>query len=216
MTKRAGALFFLVVLAACSAPAPRTFGARNLLVVTIDTLRADHVGIYGYRQARTSALDDLARQGVRFERAYAAAPITLPSHATLLTGRYPPGHGSRHNLIAIDPKVPTLAAILRDQGFAAAAFVAAFPLDHRFGLSRGFDVYGDRMPRDLTGRPINERPGREVVDEAMAWLKRTTAASAPRRFFLWVHLFEPHAPYGDPRRTPGRSATDRYDDEIAI
>jgi arylsulfatase A-like enzyme/Flp pilus assembly protein TadD len=216
MTKRAGALFFLVVLAACSAPAPRPSAARNLLLVTIDTLRADHVGAYGYGRARTPTIDELARQGVRFDRAYAAAPITLPSHATILTGRYPPGHGSRHNLIAIDAKVPTLAAILRGQGFATAAFVAAFPLDHRFGLSRGFDVYGDRLPRDLTGRPLNERPGREVVDEAIAWLKRTTAAAAPQRLFLWVHLFEPHAPYGNPRATPGRSAIDRYDDEIAI
>jgi arylsulfatase A-like enzyme/Flp pilus assembly protein TadD len=153
---------------------------------------------------------------VRFDRAYAAAPITLPSHATILTGRYPPGHGSRHNLIAVDSKVPTLPAILRNRGFATAAFIAAFPLDHRFGLSRGFDVYGDRLPRDLTGRPLNERPGREVVDEAIVWLKRETATAAPRRFFLWVHLFEPHAPYGDPRKTPGRSAIDRYDDEIAI
>jgi arylsulfatase A-like enzyme len=216
MMRRAAWSLLLLTLPACSAPPPRPAGARNLLLVTIDTLRADHVGAYGYDRARTPALDELARQGVRFDRAYAAAPITLPSHATMLTGRYPPGHGSRHNLDPIDPAVPTLPAILRARGFATAAFIAAFPLDHRFGLSRGFDVYGDRMPRDLTGRLLNERPGRAVVDEAIAWLQRTTGAAGPRRFFLWVHLFEPHAPYGDPRTAPGRSAVDRYDDEIAI
>jgi arylsulfatase A-like enzyme len=189
---------------------------NDFLIGYLDVATNGYHDVTTYCRARTPIIDELARQGVRFDRAYAAAPITLPSHATILTGRYPPGHGSRHNLIAIDSKVPTLPAILRLQGFATAAFVAAFPLDHRFGLSRGFDVYGDRMPRDLTGRPLNERPGREVVDEAIAWLKRETATAAPRRFFLWVHLFEPHAPYGDPRKTPGRSAIDRYDDEIAI
>jgi arylsulfatase A-like enzyme/Flp pilus assembly protein TadD len=192
-------------------PAPRPSAARSVVLVTIDTLRADHVGAYGYAPARTPAIDGLARQGVRFDHAYAAAPITLPSHASILTGRYPPGHGSRHNLIAIDPGVPTLATILHDQGFATAAFVAAFPLDHRFGLARGFDVYSDRMPRDATGRPLNRRPGRSVIDEALAWL----AGHRGTRFFLWVHLFEPHAPYGDPRKTRGRSTVERYDDEIA-
>lgn len=203
----------LLLLAACSSPppAPTAPSARNLVLITIDTLRADHVGAYGYAAARTSTMDRLAEQGVRFDHAYAAAPITLPSHATMLTGRYPPGHGSRHNLIAIDPHVPTLATILHARGFATAAFVAAFPLDRRFGLARGFDVYSDRMPRDATGRPLNERPGRAVIDEALEWL----AGHRGSRFFLWVHLFEPHAPYGDLRKTPGRSAVERYDDEIA-
>src|SRR3954464_7127789 len=121
--------------------APR---ARNLVLITIDTLRADHVGTYGYARAQTPALDRLARDGVMFERAYAAAPITLPSHATMLSGRYPPGHGARDNAIAMQP-VPTLATELQSRSFKTAAFVAAFPLDHQFGLSRGFDVYSDRL-----------------------------------------------------------------------
>ncbi len=109
-----------------------------MLLVTIDTLRADHVGAYGATAARTPALDTLAREGARFDRAWAPAPITLPSHASLLSGRYPPGHGARHNGMAMQA-VPTLATTFKAAGFATAAFVSAFPLDKRFGLTRGFD-----------------------------------------------------------------------------
>lgn len=204
----------LAVAAGCSrdaapASAPRT---DHVLVVTIDTLRADRVGAYGYARASTPTLDALAQAGTRFDRAFAAAPITQPSHATLLTGRYPQGHGARHNGIRIHDTVPTLAEKFRSAGFATGAFVAAFPLDRRFGLSRGFDTYSDAMPRDAAGRPLNEKPGRAVVDEAIAWLGSTGG----RRVFLWVHLFEPHAPYGDPTNPAmsGLSASDRYDREI--
>src|SRR5713226_3637207 len=114
-----------------------TIAARNLLLITIDTLRADHVGVYGWTRARTAALDRLAREGIVFDRAFAAAPITLPSHATILTGRYPPGHGSRDNGLRVSPSVPTIATELHARGFRTAAFVAAFPLDHQFGLNRG-------------------------------------------------------------------------------
>jgi choline-sulfatase len=180
-----------------------------IVLVTIDTLRADRVGAYGWRAARTPAIDALAARGVRFDRAYAAAPITLTSHASLLTGLNPPKHGARHNGMRLRADVPTLAELLHARGFATGAFVAAFPLDRRFGLNRGFDVYSDALPRGPDGRPRNERPGREVVDEALAWLAKRDS-NAP--FFLWVHLFEPHAPYeGD----PARPASDRYDDEIA-
>ena len=214
--------------AACSrAPEPSQARARNLVLITIDTLRADHVGAYGYARARTPALDAIANGGARFDRAYTAAPITLPSHATLLTGRYPPGHGARDNGLKISPAVATLATALHAKGFATAAFVAAFPLDHQFGLNRGFDVYGDHLSRGADGRLANERPAADVVNDAIAWLtskaqvsglnsQRTSpepSALSPVRFFLWVHLFEPHAPYGDP--SSSRSAIDRYDDEIA-
>ncbi|PYQ95658.1 MAG: hypothetical protein DMF97_16670, partial [Acidobacteria bacterium] len=136
------------------------------MLITIDTLRADHVGAYGYRQARTPALDGLARGGVLFEQAFAAAPITLPSHATILTGRYPPGHGARDNGLRMSATVPTLATVLHSRGFKTAAFVAAFPLDHQFGLDRGFDVYSDQLGRGPDGRPANERPASAVVSEA--------------------------------------------------
>src|SRR5579871_5951484 len=189
--------------------------ARNLVIITIDTLRADHVGAYGYTRARTPTLDALAQRGVVFDHAYAAAPITLTSHATLMTGRYPPGHGARDNGLHVSATVPTLATTLQAKGFRTAAFVAAFPLDHQFGLNRGFEVYGDRLPRGPTGQLTNERPASQVVDEAIGWLnsRQSTVDSRQSRFLVWVHFFEPHAPYGDP--ASGGSAIDRYDAEIA-
>ena len=185
--------------------------ARNLVIITIDTLRADRVGAYGYAAARTPTMDGLARDGVMFTRAFATAPITLTSHASLMTGRYPAGHGARHNGMRIDLKTPTLADTLSRAGFATGGFVAAYPLDRRFGLIKGFQTYGDRMPPAQDGRAVNERPGREVVDQALAWL----AGHRGGRFFLWVHLFEPHTPYGDPANARGRTVQERYDDEAA-
>jgi tetratricopeptide (TPR) repeat protein len=184
-----------------------------VLLITIDTLRADHVGAYGDAAAHTPTLDALARDGVRFDRAYATAPITLASHASVMTGRYPQGHGARHNGLLVDRATPTLAEAFARHGFATGAFVAAFPLDRRFGLNRGFETYGDTMPRDESGRLLNERPGRLVVDEALGWLD----AHRGGRFFLWVHLFEPHAPYGNPSDAAqaARPAIERYDAEIA-
>ena len=173
---------------------------RHVVIVTVDTLRADRVGAYGWRDARTPAIDGLATRGARFDRAFAAAPITLPSHASLLSGLYPPGHGSRHNGMRVRDGVATLATVLREQGWATGAFVGAFPLDRRFGLNRGFLRYGDRMSRTDEGRLLNERSGRIVVDEALEWARSVTA---DQRMFLWVHLFEPHAPY-EPNRSVGR------------
>ncbi|HEX7138157.1 MAG TPA: sulfatase-like hydrolase/transferase [Vicinamibacterales bacterium] len=211
------ALVLTCTLTACTSRVPENRAARHLLLITIDTLRADHVGAYGYSRGQTKFIDSLAASGVHFGRAYAAAPITLPSHATLLTGRYPPGHGSRDNGMHVSDSVPTLATELKAHGFKTAAFVAAFPLDHQFGLARGFDVYGDRLPRDASGRQMNERPASQVVDEAIAWLHSALPdQSAPRdpRVFMWVHVFEPHAPYGNP--ADGGSPLDRYDNEIGI
>jgi choline-sulfatase len=212
------------------APQPPHTRARNVVLITIDTLRADRLGAYGYARAQTPVLDALAHGGATFERAFAAAPVTLPSHATLLSGRYPPGHGSRDNGMRVSADAPTLATALKARGAQTAAFVAAFPLDHQFGLNRGFDVYGDRIPRAADGRLENERPASQVVDDAIAWLRQIGAASpappAPSNppasppgppalpaFFLWVHLFEPHAPYGNP--SSGRPVADRYDEEVA-
>jgi len=222
MSPRARGLLLCVagLTAACASPAvpapdttPGTTSAapiaQHVVLITIDTLRADHVGAYGAAGARTSTLDALARDGARFERAWATAPITLPSHASLLTGRYPPAHGSRHNGIAVDAAVPTLASRFKAAGFATAAFVSAFPLDRRFGLAAGFDVYDDELPRGPDGRPLNERSGADTVTRAVSWLQ---AQSAPR-LFLWVHLFDPHAPYGRP--DSGGTAIARYDDDVS-
>ena len=183
--------------------------AQHLVLVTVDTLRADRVGAYGYVPARTPAIDRLAREGVRFTQAFTTAPITLPAHASLLTGRYPPGHGARHNGLAMSTSVPTLATILQQAGFSTAAFVSAFPLDKRFGLARGFDIYDDQLPRGPDRKPLNERAGDESVRRAVEWL----SSRATQRTFLWLHLFEPHAPYGD--AASGRSVAARYDDEVA-
>jgi choline-sulfatase len=190
----------------------------TIVLVTIDTLRADRVGAYGWAQAQTPAIDRLAARGVRFERAYATAPITLTSHASLMTGLVPPKHGARHNGMRVRADVPTLAQRLEASGWTTGAFIAAFPLDRRFGLDRGFDVYSDTLPRGPDGRPQNERSGALVVDEALAFLH---ARPAGGRLLLWVHLFEPHAPYVD-RQPParpdpaGRSVSTRYDTEVAV
>jgi hypothetical protein len=165
---------------------PSTPAVRSVLLITVDTLRADHVGAYGYAKARTPVLDGLARGGVVFDRAYAASPVTLPSHATLMTGRYPPGHGSRDNGLRVLADVPTLATVLRARGVRTAAFVAAFPLDHQFGLNRGFDVYGDQIPRGADGRLANERPASQVVDDAIAWLRQLASTPLPH---------PPHLPF---------------------
>ncbi len=203
-------IVFAATLGGCSgqrAPAAPA-GPRGVVLVTIDTLRADRIGAYGYARARTPVIDALARRGTRFDRAYATAPITLASHASLMTGRYPPGHGARHNGMRVNDTVPLLAEAFTKAGFATGAFVTSFPLDRRFGLMRGFQTYGDRMPRNAGVLP-NERPARIAVDDAIGWLRGLGTA----RFFLWVHLFEPHAPYGAPTDT--RPVDARYDDEVA-
>lgn len=208
--RRLSLLGVLVVLGGgCRAAAPVTEPARHVLLITIDTLRADHVGAYGATTARTPSLDGLARNGALFERAWAPTPITLPSHASLLTGHYSPAHGARHNGMSMRSDIPTLATALDAAGFDTGAFISAFPLDRRFGLARGFDVYDDELPRKPEGQPLNERPGAETVDRAVAWLH----ARGEARIFLWVHLFEPHAPYGTP--TPGSTSIARYADEVA-
>lgn len=193
-----------------------TSAARNIVLVTIDTLRADRVGAYGLASARTPVIDRLARAGARFSHAYATAPITLTSHASLLSGRYPAGHGARHNGMPVADGVPTLATALKTAGFATGAFVSAFPLDRRFGLARAFDDYDDALGRGQDGRPRNERAGADTVGRAIAWLD----AHRAQRFFLWLHLFEPHAPYGTvpaaaAEPTATSSALQRYDDEVA-
>jgi choline-sulfatase len=219
---RLGAALLLISLAlACSGPLPAPPAqapsmARNVVLITIDTLRADRVGAYGYAAARTPAIDGLAARGTRFDRTYATAPITLTSHASLLSGRYPAGHGARHNGLRANATTPLLTEALAREGFAAAAFVSAFPLDRRFGLDRGFQTYGDRLPR-LNGKLASERAGHEAVSEAIAWLgehrSRAGAGQPAARFFLWIHLFEPHAPYGSPGDQ--RPVSVRYDEEIA-
>src|SRR5262249_30826137 len=156
-----------------------------------DTTRADHIGVYGDSRARTPRLDALAGGGVLFERAIAAAPITLPAHASLLTGLYPFVHGVRNNgNFSLGESTPTLATALRDRGYRTGAFVSAFVLDRRFGLGRGFDEYDDRLQI--------ERRGDATAAAAVQWLAASAGGEAP--FFLWLHLYDPHDPYDPPPR----------------
>jgi arylsulfatase A-like enzyme/Flp pilus assembly protein TadD len=214
----------------------------NLLLVTIDTLRADRVGAYsgGTGAALTPTLDGLAARGVRFAQAYAHAPMTLPAHTSILTGLVPPTHGVHNNgSTALVSATPTLASLLHDTGYRTGAFVGAFVLDARFGLSRGFDIYDDRVGSD-TG-PITfafaERTADRVTQLAGDWIlaggsglggrglgvgARGSATPqpgvsspqppAPSPWFCWVHLFDPHAPY----QAPEQRVADPYDNEVAF
>ncbi|MBS0266600.1 MAG: sulfatase, partial [Planctomycetes bacterium] len=169
----------------------------NVILVTLDTTRADRLGAYGYTKGQTDAFDAFARQGVVFEHAYAPAPITLPSHATMLTGLYPPEHGLRVNGVGrLGKQIPFLAEILKKQGYDTAAFVAAMVLDSQFGLDRGFDTYDDDLSKgQATGHGgERRRDGQDVVNAALAWL----AQPRQRPFHCWIHLYDAHAPY-DPR-----------------
>jgi choline-sulfatase len=184
----------------------------NLLLVTIDTFRADRVGA-----GLTPAIDRLAAAGLVFTNARTAVPLTLPSHTTIHTGLLPPAHGVRENGIdTLAATHPTIATLLKRAGYDTAAFVGAFVLDHRFGLGQGFDTYDDQIARDpeAPDRLEAERPASAVIDRALAWLNRQPSAISHQPFFLWVHLYDPHAPYNPPAefRAPGRSL---YDGEVA-
>lgn len=190
-------------------PAPR----QNVLLVTIDTLRADAVGAYGRRETPTPFIDSLARGGVRFADAYAHNVVTLPSHANILTGQLPPRHGVRDNAgFRLAPDVETLATHLRRRGYRTAAFVSAFPLDSQFGLGPGFDVYDDRLTSGT--RPaflIQERPAARTVGLAKRWID----ASGAEPWFAWVHVYEPHFPYDPPGRFASSWPGEPYLGEVA-
>lgn len=189
---------------------PRSAAAPNLLLVTLDTVRADRIGAYGCEVARTPNLDALAERGVRFERAYAQVPITLPAHASLLTGLHPSEHGIHDNgRRALGPGPTTLAERFAERGFRTGAFVSAVALDRSFGLDRGFAEYDDELDvAPGTRQKALERSAGNVVAHALAWLGES---SEP--FFCWVHLYDAHAPYAPPMAY--RDLGDGYDGEIA-
>jgi arylsulfatase A-like enzyme len=172
-------------------------GPPSILLVTLDTTRADRIGAYGRDGARTPTLDRLARQGILFERAIAPTPITLPSHASILTGVYPVAHGVRDNAVfALAPEARLVSEVLAERGWRSAAFVGSFVLHPRFGLDQGFEVYHFPQPtREPTRDLYVERPANEVVDDALAWL---SGLDAGERFFVWLHFFDPHMPYEPP------------------
>ena len=185
----------------------------NVLLVTIDTLRADRVGAYGKASGLTPTIDRLAREGVRFDNARSHVPLTLPSHVSLLTARIPPRHGVRDNgTYRLDAGQPTIATLLHASGYRTAAFVGAFVLDARFGLARGFDLYDDFYGEGtIPGRvEVVERRAEKVTTPAAAWI-----ASAATPWFAWVHLYDPHEPYAPPEPYAARFPDAPYDGEVA-
>lgn len=194
-------------------PLPRE-GGLDVLLVSIDTLRADALGSYGRAGADTPVLDRVAREGVRFERARTHNVVTLPAHANMLSGRLPLSHGVRDNSgFRFPADVPTLATLLKQQGYRTAAFVSAFVLDSRFGLDRGFDVYDDRLGGSevRTEFQVPERPAARTVEAARRWWQQ--ADGGPR--FAFVHLYDPHFPYEAPEPFRSRHAAAPYQGEVA-
>jgi len=207
-------------------PAAPPASRPSVLLVTIDTLRADRLGCYGHAGAATPTLDGLAARGVRFATGVAHAPLTGPSHACLLTGLTPLGHGFRDNGgFVLPPAVGTAAEDFRQAGYRTAAFVSGFPLDRRFGFDRGFETYDDHLPRgsDRRRTPYVERFADATTDAVLRWLQGTPSSGASASsggpgspFFLWVHYYDPHAPYEPPGALADRFRAAPYDGEIAF
>jgi arylsulfatase A-like enzyme len=214
---RAAALFALAASAiGIAAVSVRLTNANSapmgIVIVTLDTTRADRLSIYGYMNAAMPALERLAEEGVVFDQASATAPLTLPSHCSIFTGLLPPRHGVRDNAAApLADTVPTLAEILQRRGFRTGAFVGSVVLDAGRGLARGFEEYRGVTPNPDTGSSPQQRRGDEVISDALHWLDGITDVP----FFMWAHLYDPHRPYDPPE--PYRSRfDDAYVGEIAF
>jgi arylsulfatase A-like enzyme/Flp pilus assembly protein TadD len=196
---------------------PAAHDGPNLLLVTLDTVRSDRLGCYGRSEAMTPTIDRLAARGILLPLVSAPTPVTLPSHTTILTGSYPPGHGVRSNgVFTLAEDRHTMAEILGAAGYRTAAFVSAFVLDHRFGLDQGFETYDDRIPeRDPLARFgfMAERRADQTCGSLIRWLEES---SDDRPFFAWLHLFDPHQDYAAPEPYSGGSESERYDGEIAF
>lgn len=211
----AGFFAFLMLSSALIAARPATKAPPDVVLITLDTMRADHLGCYGYKLIQTPNLDALAAQGARFANAYTPVPITLPSHSVILTGTYPMRNGM-HDFSdnRLSSSLPTLASILHDRGYATGAVIGSAVLDSRFGLNRGFDFYYDHFDfsrLDERNLDAMERRGDEVVNQALGWL----AGHNQKPFLLWVHLYDAHYPYNPPEPYLSRYRTRPYDGEIA-
>jgi choline-sulfatase len=207
--KRVAVALLLVGHAACSWTREAGPAASNILLVTIDTIRADRLG-----RGFTPTLDRLANRGLRFTQARTVVPLTLPAHVSIMTGQFPASHGIHLNGDT-KPSGVTLAARLRQAGYQTRAVVGAFVLDRRFGLDAGFDEYDDQIARDprATDRLQADRRANEVVDRAVALLAST---AIDRPWLLWVHFYDPHAPYDPPPEARARAAGDGYNGEVAF
>jgi arylsulfatase A-like enzyme len=204
----------VLVLSVASAPAARRNestadgvdrSAWNVLILTLDTTRADQLGAYGCAGADTPNIDRLASEGVLFEQAESAAPLTLPAHSSLFTGRFPFQHGVRDNGAVLDSAELTLAQVLQTRGFRTAAFAASYVLDARWGLARGFELYDGTFEHRRDGGPPTDgmrRSADEIVDRALPWLDAVSGS----RFFGWLHFYDAHTPYDPPGTEAKRAA----------
>ena len=201
------------IVTATTPPAARR--PPNVILITIDTVRADHVGCYGYKDIQTPTLDALAHDGIVFEQAISQVPLTWPSHAVILTGTYPFQNGVQDFTgTPLDKKFRSVAQAFQQHGYATGAVVSAFVLDRSWGLARGFDFYDDAFsPQEFASRDIGlvERRAGESVDRALAWLKK----HSQRPFFFWLHLYDPHSPYDPPEPFRSQYQGRPYDGEIA-
>jgi arylsulfatase A-like enzyme len=208
----AAALYFLLVKS--EAPYQVTKDRDlNVLLITLDTTRADRIGCYGYEQAETPNLDRLAAEGVKFMNAYSQVPLTLPSHCSILTGTYPLFHRVHNNgFYYLSPDFTTLAEVLKAEGFNTSAFVASFTVDSRFGVDQGFDVFNDDfLQRGVSKNFTSERKAEEVVADFGSWLDE----GYDGKFFSWIHFYDPHVPYNPPSPFKETYAERPYDGEIA-
>ena len=192
----------------------------NVLLITIDTVRADHVGCYGYSNIQTPTLDSLAHDGIVFERAISQVPLTWPSHTAILTGTYPFQNGVQDFTgQPLDPQFRSVAQAFKKNGYATGAVVSAYVLDRVWGLARGFDFYDDAFaPEEFQKKDIGlvDRKAGESVTHAIRWLKANSRPTSPRRpFFLWLHLYDPHSPYDPPEPFHTEYHDHLYDGEIA-
>jgi choline-sulfatase len=214
---KAAVVLALALCASCSrAPAPASPpSAANVVLITIDTLRADRIGAYGARNVATGNIDRLAREGALATHATVHVPLTRPSHTSIFTGRYPAEHGIRDNVApALRADLPLLAEQFKHAGFDTAAFVASVVLTRDSGLARGFDSYSDRFEiGEDDARFLNtiQKRGDVVVGEAADWIR----SHAGGRFFTWIHLYDPHDPYEPPGRYAVEYADRPYDGEVA-
>jgi len=188
----------------------------NVLIITLDTTRADHIGAYGCKSAQTPNIDRLAGEGTIFRNCYALIPMTLPSHCTLFTGRYPMAHNVRNNAkYFLNNSEFTLAEALHAKKYQTYAVIAAFVLLSKFGLQQGFDIYDDILnPHELAHNFKSEIPAQEVYEKFSGWL----AKNSSQNFFAWVHFYDAHDPYNPPAAFAKRFANNplgRYDGEIA-
>ena len=213
---RFAGILFLLVVAAFFLRRPQTLPrdpGLSVILISIDTLRADAVGVYGNRKVQTPWMDRLAKEGVRFAKAHAHNVVTLPSHSNILSGQYPLTHTVRDNTgFRFPADQETLATLLKARGFATGAFVSAFVLDSKFGLDRGFDVYDDQTAAIERQGPfmVPDRKGKETVARAVQWIE----AQGDRQFFAFVHLYDPHFPYRAEEPFGSRHREDPYYGEV--